>query len=78
MNTVENSGERGRIIGLQERRLGKTVLRTYRTKLDIDDILPNERQPRQGPKEDEELQRQIERTRACSSHCWWSRIPHRR
>ena len=60
MNTAENSGERGKIIGLQERRLGKTLLRTYRTKLDIDDMLPNERQPRQGTKEDLELQRQIE------------------
>jgi ParB family transcriptional regulator, chromosome partitioning protein len=35
-------------------------LRTYRTKVDIDDVLPNDRQPRLGPKEDEELQRQIE------------------
>lgn len=50
----------GRVIGLQERRLGRTVLRTYRTKIDISAILPNERQPRLGPKEDEELQRQIE------------------
>jgi ParB family chromosome partitioning protein len=51
-----------KIIGLplQERRLGRTVLRTYRTKLDIDDVVPNERQPRMGPKKDEELQRQIE------------------
>jgi ParB family chromosome partitioning protein len=51
-----------KIIGLplQERRLGRTVLRTYRTQLDIYDIVPNERQPRLGPKEDEELQRQIE------------------
>ena len=39
--------------------LGRTMLRTYRTKADIDDIIPNERQPRLGPKEDEELQRQI-------------------
>jgi ParB family transcriptional regulator, chromosome partitioning protein len=59
MSTVENSGDRGRVIGLQERRLGRTVLRTYRTKLDVDDIVPNEKQPRYGPKEDEELQRQI-------------------
>jgi ParB family transcriptional regulator, chromosome partitioning protein len=50
----------GRVIGLQERRLGRTVLRTYRTKLDVDDIVPNDRQPRLGPKDDEELQRQIE------------------
>lgn len=48
------------VIGLQERRLDRTVLRTYRTKADIDDIVPNEKQPRMGPKIDEELQRQIE------------------
>src|SRR6266567_2748885 len=44
----------------QERRLDRTVLRTYRTKLDIDEIVPNPDQPRIGPKDDEELQRQIE------------------
>src|SRR6266581_7146630 len=44
----------------QERRLGRTILRTYRATLDIDDILPNASQPRMGPKEDAELQRQIE------------------
>jgi len=60
MSQVEAVGEKAKVIGLQERRLGRTVLRTYRTKLDIDDIIPNERQPRLGPKEDEELQRQIE------------------
>src|SRR5215470_1055398 len=54
------SADAPKIIGLQERRLGRTILRTYRTKADIDDILPNEKQPRLGPKEDEELQRQIE------------------
>ena len=45
---------------LQERRLGRTILRTYRATLEIDDVIPNDRQPRLGPKEDEELQRQIE------------------
>src|SRR5215813_579211 len=60
MNQAGTTGDRGRIIGLQDRRLGRTVLRTYRAKVDIDDILPNERQPRLGPKEDEELQLQIE------------------
>ena len=35
-------------------------MRTYRTKVDIDEIVPNANQPRLGPKEDEELQRQIE------------------
>src|ERR1700730_14008068 len=48
------------VVNLQERRLDRTVLRTYRTKADIDDIVPNEKQPRMGPKIDEELQRQIE------------------
>ena len=45
---------------LQERRLDRTILLTYRTKVDLYDILPNPDQPRLGPKEDEELQRQIE------------------
>src|SRR5688572_10151893 len=44
----------------QERRLGRTILRTYRDTRDLYDVLPNERQPRLGPKEDLELQRQIE------------------
>ena len=44
----------------QERRLGRTILRTYRDTRDLYDVLPNERQPRMGPKEDIELQRQIE------------------
>jgi len=44
----------------QERRLGRTILRTYRDTRDLYDVLPNERQPRMGPKEDLELQRQIE------------------
>ena len=52
--------ERNNVINLQERRLDRTVLRTYRTKADIDNIVPNEMQPRMGPKVDEELQRQIE------------------
>lgn len=45
---------------LQERRLDRTILRTYRTTVSLDNILPNPKQPRLGPKEDEELQRQIE------------------
>lgn len=58
----EPAAGRGNVVGfgLQERRLGATVLRTYRTKVDIESVVPNERQPRLGPKEDEELQRQIE------------------
>ncbi|MFN0217799.1 MAG: ParB/RepB/Spo0J family partition protein [Hyphomicrobium sp.] len=49
-----------KVIGIQDRRLGPTVLRTYRAKFDIDNLVPNDRQPRAGSKEDEELQRQIE------------------
>lgn len=48
------------LAGLQERRLDRTILRTYRAKVDLDDLVPNPNQPRLGPKEDEELQRQIE------------------
>src|SRR5712692_9322255 len=43
-----------------ERRLGRTILRTYHDDLDLYDIVPNDKQPRMGPKEDSELQRQIE------------------
>src|SRR6266581_9466031 len=62
MNQPEPAVARANVVGfgLQERRLGSTILRTYRHKVDIDDVIPNERQPRLGPKEDEELQRQIE------------------
>src|SRR6202030_3051572 len=48
------------IIELQERRVDRTILLTYRTKLNLDDVIPNPNQPRLGPKEDDELQRQIE------------------
>ncbi len=44
----------------QERRLGRTLLRTYRDTVDLHDVFPNDKQPRMGPKEDPELQRQIE------------------
>src|SRR5216683_1501076 len=44
----------------QERRLGRTLLRTYRDTVDLYDVFPNEKQPRMGPKEDPELQMQIE------------------
>src|SRR3984957_13791518 len=47
-------------IEFQERRLDRTILRTYRTTVDLDDVVPNPTQPRLGPKEDDELQRQIE------------------
>jgi ParB family chromosome partitioning protein len=47
-------------VGFQERRLDRTVLLTYRTTVDLDELVPNPNQPRLGPKEDDELQRQIE------------------
>jgi ParB family chromosome partitioning protein len=56
---TKSEPSKGRVIGLQERPLGPTILRTYRTTVDVDDIIPNEMQPRLGPKEDEELQLQI-------------------
>lgn len=43
-----------------DRHLGRTVLRTRRATVDIDDVVPNDKQPRIGPKIDPELQRQIE------------------
>jgi ParB family chromosome partitioning protein len=60
MNQAGSHGDRGKVIGLQERRLDRTILRTYRTKVDLDEIVPNDKQPRLGAKEDEELQRQME------------------
>ena len=60
MTNPQVVADRYNVINLQERRLDRTVLRTYRTRADIDDIVPNEKQPRMGPKTDEELQRQIE------------------
>lgn len=60
MSVVPGKRDVADVISLQERRLDRTVLRTYRTKADIDDVLPNNKQPRMGPKVDEELQRQIE------------------
>ena len=46
-----------------ERRLGRTILKTYRATVDLDDLVPNDQQPRVGPKKDVELQRQIEANR---------------
>jgi ParB family chromosome partitioning protein len=62
MSQPEPTTARANVVGfgLQERRLGPTILSTYRRKVDIDDVVPNDRQPRLGSKVDEELQRQIE------------------
>jgi ParB family chromosome partitioning protein len=60
MSSSGAARDRQTVVSLQERRLDRTVLRTYRRMADIDDIVPNNNQPRMGPKVDEELQRQIE------------------
>lgn len=52
--------ERGNVVGMHERRLGETVFYTRRDTLDVDEIVPNPKQPRLGPKVDIELQRQID------------------
>ena len=39
MNMNNPLPTKGRVIGFQDRPLGGTVLRTYRTKADIDDII---------------------------------------
>lgn len=60
MSKQASAGGRAAVIDLQERRLGRTVLQTYRNQVDIDDVVPNERRPRVGQLEDDELQREIE------------------
>jgi ParB family chromosome partitioning protein len=60
MTRAASTADRSKVVGLHERPLGRTVLRTYRARLDIDAVVPNERQPRLGPKENDELQCQIE------------------
>ncbi len=60
MSSTPAMQSRDNIVSLQERRFDRTILRTYRTRADIDEIVPNEKQPRMGLKTDEELQRQIE------------------
>src|SRR5271166_4129584 len=60
MTKPATAESRPNIVVLQERRLDRTVLLTYRSKVDLDDVVPNPSQPRLGPKEDDELQRQIE------------------
>ena len=60
MRESHQVNEHGHIVGFQERRLGRAVLRTYRAQKDVDELITNEQQPRMGPKENLELQCQIE------------------
>ena len=48
------------VVDLQERRIGRLILRTYRTQVDIDSVLPNERQPREPRDGGADLQLDIE------------------
>lgn len=48
------------VVDLQERRVGRLVLRTFRTLVDIDSVVPNERQPRDLREGDTDLQLDIE------------------
>jgi ParB family chromosome partitioning protein len=48
------------VLDFQERRLGRTVLRTYRTTVDVDQVEPNERQPRDDVRQDADFQVDIE------------------
>jgi ParB family chromosome partitioning protein len=48
------------IVDLHERRLDRTVLRTYRTQLDIDELVLNDKPARVASSPDEEFQREIE------------------
>jgi ParB family chromosome partitioning protein len=59
MNQPEPAAARANVVGfgLQERRLGSTILRTYRHKVESRRTTANHDL---APKEDEELQRQIE------------------
>jgi ParB family chromosome partitioning protein len=57
MGNAITLAEAANVIDLQERRIGRLVLRTYRTQVDIDSIVPNERQVRDG---DADLQLDIE------------------
>src|SRR5882762_3946040 len=52
--------EKGGSQNWYERRLGRTVLRVYRTTVDLDDVMPNDKQLRVGLEDDPEFQRQIE------------------
>jgi ParB family transcriptional regulator, chromosome partitioning protein len=60
MRTATAATKNGNVIDLQERRIGRLVLRTYRTQVDIDSVVPNERQPRELRDKDTDLQLDIE------------------
>jgi len=48
------------VVDLHERRLDRTVLRTYRTQLDIDELVLTDKPARVASSADEDLQREIE------------------
>lgn len=52
--------EDANVIDLQERRVGRLILRTYRALVDIDNLVPNERQPPEMREGSADLQLDIE------------------
>jgi hypothetical protein len=50
MTKHATAGNRPNVIGLQERRLDRTIPRTDRTKVDLEDVVPNGNQLRLGPR----------------------------
>jgi ParB family transcriptional regulator, chromosome partitioning protein len=60
MPSATAAAKASNIIDLQERRIGRLVLRTYRTKVDIDCVVPNERPSRDPRGGDADLQLDIE------------------
>jgi ParB family chromosome partitioning protein len=60
MRTATVATKDDNVVDLQERRIGRLVLRTYRTHVDIDSVVPNERQPRELRDKDADLQLDIE------------------
>ena len=60
MNSLNPIMDDANVIDLQERRVGRLVLRTYRTHVDIDSVVPNDRQTRGLRDGDADLQLDIE------------------
>ena len=60
MGSAMPVAEAANVIDFQERRIGRLVLRTYRAQVDIDSVVPNERQARELRDGDANLQLDIE------------------
>ena len=56
-------------------RLDRTISRTYRTVVDLDDVVPNRNQPRLGPKRMMNCNDRSKRMKGSLNRFWSSRIP---